>query len=84
MIRKGQVLGSTRQNLYGQAWVFRHYCRSDSPNSFELMLEHPSTAEAATLRGYTSTTILAFAHLFDEKCTLCPCLILIIQYKLRG
>jgi len=22
MIRKGQVLGITRSNLYGQAWVF--------------------------------------------------------------
>jgi len=22
MIRKGQVLGITRKNLYGQAWVF--------------------------------------------------------------
>ncbi len=22
MIRKGQVLGITQQNLYGQAWVF--------------------------------------------------------------
>ena len=23
IIRKGQVLGVTRSNLYGQAWVFR-------------------------------------------------------------
>lgn len=23
MIRKGQVLGITKQNLHGQAWVFR-------------------------------------------------------------
>ena len=24
MIRKGQVLGITRHNLHGQAWVFRN------------------------------------------------------------
>jgi transposase-like protein len=33
MIRKGQVLGIPRQNLYGQAWCFAHYCRWDSPTA---------------------------------------------------
>jgi hypothetical protein len=47
VIRKGQVLGITRQNLYGQAWVFGALLQAD-PENFRFMTKQSLPAEAAT------------------------------------
>jgi len=49
MIRKGQVLGILRQNLYGQAWVFRAL-RTD-PNSLRSpKLQHARKKDLSAAR----------------------------------